>query len=214
MRFDAARWYYMRKKLAMMTPWLEPGTVGLDLGCGGGEYVWDLRNRGYYVSGCDINTVEDRDYPWLIRADMRLLPCYNDLFDFAYAVNSLHHLPSREAQREALSEAARVLKPGGLFFLHEMNAYGNRLLRFWLRHVFTRYGSYDDGNELWLRADGGGLMPAGMTLIHTETFSFVPDFLVSCVPHRLLSAVEARLERSRWSRYGVHYMSVWQKDSR
>jgi SAM-dependent methyltransferase len=200
----------MSKKLKRMDALLQPGMTGIDLGCGGGEYVMEMRSRGYLVAGCDISICEEKAP--LFYGDMRSLPLRSGELDFTYAINSIHHLPSREAQCEALCEVRRVLKPGGVFFLHEMNAYGNKLLHFWLRHIFTQYGFYDEGNELWLRPDCGGLMPAGMTLIHTETFSFVPDFLVSRVPHDLLSAIESRLEKSRWQRFGVHYMSVWQKD--
>jgi ubiquinone/menaquinone biosynthesis C-methylase UbiE len=204
-KFDAARRFYMDKKLARMMPYLEPEMVGLDLGCGGGEYVTRLNGTCCQVVGVDVNAG-----PGLVRADMRCLPFSDGYFDFAYAVNSLHHITTRAGQRQALGEAARVLKPGGLFFLHEMNAYGNRLLRFWLRHVFTRYGAYDDGRERWLRSDCVGLMPAGMTPLRCETFSFVPDFLVSRGV-RGLTAIESRLERSRWRRFGIHWMGMWQR---
>jgi len=205
-KFDAARRYYMGKKLARMIPYLKPGAVGLDIGCGGGEYTAELNAAGCRVIGVDVDAG-----PVLVRADMRRLPFSDGSFDFAYAINSLHHLASRASQRQALREAARALKPGGLLFLHEMNAWGNILLRFWLRHIFTRYGSYDDGRERWLRPDCAGLMPAGMTQIRTETFSFLPDFLVGSRLHGPLAVLESRLDVSRWRRYGVHWMSVWGK---
>ena len=206
MKFDAARRYYMGKKLDAMLPFLTAGATGVDLGCGGGEYVIELLRAGYHVVGIDLEIPQGP----FVRADMRRLPFSDGYFDFAYAVNSLHHLPSRAAQRQALTEAARVLRPGGLLFIHEMNACGNPLLRFWLRHVFTRYGSYDDGTERWLKLDGKGLMPRSMTPVHYETFTFVPDFVRIS---RLTQAVEARLESSRWRRYGVHRMGVWEREA-
>jgi SAM-dependent methyltransferase len=52
--------------------------------------------------------------------DMRALPFPDRSFDAAISVAAIDHL-SREDSRKALSEAARVLKPGGQFLLEVMN---------------------------------------------------------------------------------------------
>jgi ubiquinone/menaquinone biosynthesis C-methylase UbiE len=88
-KFDAARRFYMDKKLARMMPYLEPEMVGLDLGCGGGEYVTRLNGTCCQVVGVDVNAG-----PGLVRADMRCLPFSDGYFDFAYAVTTLQHAPA------------------------------------------------------------------------------------------------------------------------
>jgi len=211
-RFTAVQWHYLERKIWMMVPMIEPGAFGVDLGCGRGEYTERLaRKIDGRMLGVDLDEVrEDTDCVVFHRGDMRRLPVAAGSVDFVCAINSIHHLETRAAQRDAVGEAARVLKGGGLFFLHEMNARGNPLLRAWLKYVFVWYSEYDDGSELWVRPNGEELMPECMEFVRCERFTFIPD-LTPRVLLPWLRRVEARLEHGRLRRFGAHYMSVWRK---
>src|SRR5512146_6318 len=57
----------------------------------------------------------------LRRADVCALPFPDANFDAVYCANVIYHLPDPEAQRTALREMARVLKPGGLAIIIAAN---------------------------------------------------------------------------------------------
>ncbi|HUL35169.1 MAG TPA: class I SAM-dependent methyltransferase [Candidatus Eisenbacteria bacterium] len=71
-----------------------------------------------------------------IRGDASALPFADQSFSSAIAILMLHHLKSSELQDRALAEAYRVLRPGGSFFVFEINdSWMNRLTH--VRSVFT-----------------------------------------------------------------------------
>lgn len=51
----------------------------------------------------------------VVQADARRLPFEDDRFSSVVCFTMLHHLPSPAAQDELLAQAARVLRPGGVF---------------------------------------------------------------------------------------------------
>jgi SAM-dependent methyltransferase len=53
--------------------------------------------------------------------DAATLPFADQSFSSAVAILVLHHLKSRELQDRALAEVHRVLRPGGSFFVFEIN---------------------------------------------------------------------------------------------
>jgi len=96
------------------------GLVGLDLGCGEGHNTRQLARRGAKMTGVDIadrfihhaRAAEARE-PLGIRylvASAVNLPFAAGSFDFAVAFMSLMDVPESD---KALTEAARVLRPGG-----------------------------------------------------------------------------------------------------
>ena len=48
-------------------------------------------------------------------------PSHPNRFDFVYCINVMHHIEDRNDQSQAFDEIARILKPRGYFFLHEIN---------------------------------------------------------------------------------------------
>jgi len=189
------------------------GLRGSDVGCGLGWYMRALRAVGIDVVGLDLSAAQARvaqESGAVVRAAAHELPFRAAAFDFAYAVNVIHHLSFRRQQRQALEEAARVLKPGGVFFLHEINV-TNPLFRIYMGYVFPLLKRIDEGTELWIAP---ARLPAadGLRAEGVSFFTFVPDF----VPHRLLRwllPVEAWLEASRWARYSAHFMATYRKVS-
>jgi SAM-dependent methyltransferase len=203
-----------RKAGRMITLLSRPrGLRGLDIGCGQGWLLAALREAGANVTGLDLSAAQARAARQtgaaVIRAGATELPFGPESFDFAYAVNIVHHLPSVRHQRLAFQEAARVLKPGGLFFLHEINV-ANPIFRFYMGYVFPLIRRIDEGTELWLDPDSLPLGP-DLRVEHASYFTFVPDFLPSPLL-RLALPLEEALEKSRWARYSAHFMVALRKE--
>jgi arsenite methyltransferase len=105
----------------------------IDIGCGRGAVTVQLAQRlpAGHVTGIDLwrsidqsgnstaatetnltlNGVEDR--VTLETGDMTKLPFTDGTFDIATASLSIHNVPSAEGRAAAITEAIRVLKPGG-----------------------------------------------------------------------------------------------------
>jgi len=97
-----------------------PGERIADLGCGSGRAVLWNRDLGADVVGIDIAPFFSRDARQqidLMLADLRQLPFADGTFDKAWSLDVLEHL-SPEALDGMLTEAARVLKPGGGLFVY------------------------------------------------------------------------------------------------
>lgn len=97
-----------------------PDDLIVDLGCGSGRgLLWNRDWRGYTV-GIDIAPFfarESREQVDLLLGDLRRLPFADGTFTKAYSLDVLEHL-SPEALRGMLTEAARVLAPGGQLFVY------------------------------------------------------------------------------------------------
>jgi SAM-dependent methyltransferase len=111
-----------RVKMDVMKRMLRPTAEDrvLDVGCGNGRFVFYARTSCGRVVGIDAGahfaseTVETVD---LARGDVRLLPFADGSFDKAYSLDVLEHLSEGGVQR-MLSEARRVLAPGGKLFVY------------------------------------------------------------------------------------------------
>jgi 2-polyprenyl-6-hydroxyphenyl methylase/3-demethylubiquinone-9 3-methyltransferase len=105
----------------------------LDVGCGAGFLSNALAQEGIAVEGLDLSpeslaTARRHDATQSVHyqsADAYELPFANGVFDAVTAMDFLEHV---EDPARVISEIARVLKPGGLFFFHTFN-------RNWLAHL-------------------------------------------------------------------------------
>lgn len=107
---------------------LRPGERVLDVGCGGGRHAAEARRLGAHVVALDSSDVEVKDAAGLLDViavdwpaarpvsgsaavgDATSLPFPDASFDRIIAAEVLEHLA---ADRAAIAECARVLRPGG-----------------------------------------------------------------------------------------------------
>jgi 2-polyprenyl-6-hydroxyphenyl methylase / 3-demethylubiquinone-9 3-methyltransferase len=127
----------LRAEGALKNPWVAerirevlgsgPAFV-LDIGCGGGLLARHLAAEGHRVTGLDASVgslraarTSDKQLisaPAYFAGDAYNLPFATASFDAVCALDFLEHVtePGR-----VIAEAARVLKPGGLFLFHTFN---------------------------------------------------------------------------------------------
>jgi 2-polyprenyl-3-methyl-5-hydroxy-6-metoxy-1,4-benzoquinol methylase len=188
---------------------------GLDVGCGQGAYVARMRTLGFDVSGIDASAGQVRlairnlgDGGQVSAGSVLAIPAADNAYDFVYIINVLHHLASVDEQRRAFAELLRVIRPGGLLFVHEINT-TNVLFRFYMGYVFPSLNCIDEGIERWLLPRRLGEYTAA-PIIDVAYFTFLPDFVPSFVV-RLCAPLERFLERSAARIYSAHYMAVLRK---
>ena len=107
---------------------VQPGERLLDLGCGAGRHAFEAARRGARVVALDADDVEVKDAAALLSAmqtdglfgaggagaatvgNALALPFPDATFDRIIAAEVLEHIP---ADRAAMTELVRVLRPGG-----------------------------------------------------------------------------------------------------
>ncbi len=214
---EARRHALLAKKTSLMKDAIErhlpDARRGLDAGCGQGWYVRRMRELGFDVEGIDTSAgqvaLAARNAGAHVGVGSVLdIREPNASFDFIYTINVLHHLRSVEEQRRAFAELLRVLRPGGLLFVHEINT-RNILFRFYMGYVFPSMNCIDEGVERWLLPNR---MPmyTDAPLVDLRYFTFLPDFVPQAIV-RLLSPVERLLESSPLRVYSAHYVAVLRK---
>ena len=111
-----------RVKMDVMTKMLRPGESDcvLDIGCGNGRFGFFKRPSCGELVGIDAGShfaPEPLRSVDLARGDVRVLPFADASFDKAYSLDVLEHL-TEEGVVRMLSEARRVLRPGGKIFVY------------------------------------------------------------------------------------------------
>lgn len=106
------------------------GATIIDLGCGGGRDLLELRRRRYEAVGLDSSKgLADIASAYsgcpVIIADMVKMPIATGSFDAAWASASLLHLDTNNV-RYALGEIRRILRSGGRFFSSVKRGEGTR----------------------------------------------------------------------------------------
>lgn len=99
----------------------------LDLACGSGRHLQELRSRGYQSFGCDLSYIllrtAIRDVEASVaRADMRRLPFANASFGgMVNFFTSFGYFETEHDNLEVVREMARVLAPGAPFLFDYLN---------------------------------------------------------------------------------------------
>jgi 2-polyprenyl-6-hydroxyphenyl methylase / 3-demethylubiquinone-9 3-methyltransferase len=125
----------LRAESRLLNPWVVAEMTAklgerrcriLDVGCGAGFLANHLGALGHDVTGLDLSddalaVAARHDLRHTVhyqRGDALNLPFPNASFDVVCAMDFLEHL---ETPEQAIAEAARVLRPSGLFFFHTFN---------------------------------------------------------------------------------------------
>src|SRR3990170_5088187 len=159
---------------------LAGGARLLDWGCGYGHMSWLLRRRGCEVVGLTVPDENNLSDSWrllvreqglkvVVADDEVALPFEDASFDVVLSCGVLEHV---QDEAGSLREIARVLKPGGFFFVYQLP---NRLSAVeWLSerlvHVAheRRYGR----REVWALLAG-----AGFSIVSQRYGSMIPKNL-------------------------------------
>lgn len=104
--------------------YLKPGMRVLEIGAATGRYSHDLARRGYSVDAVELlrhnidifmkNTLPDEDVRIYQGNATNLSFLSNNTYDVTLLLGPMYHLFRVEEQRQALSEAIRVTKNGGV----------------------------------------------------------------------------------------------------
>jgi ubiquinone/menaquinone biosynthesis C-methylase UbiE len=125
----------------MMT--LKPGFIALEMGCGRGAaasiILREFQPSHIHAQDLDLTmidkakkylSVEEKKRCSLFVGDAAALPVKTGSFDVVFGFGVLHHIPD---WRAALAEVARVLKPGGVYFLEDL--YPSLYQNFITKHI-------------------------------------------------------------------------------
>lgn len=116
----------------------QEGEIILDIGCGDGAISYRIAKANAQCISLDINERAMKmgrklmrqmnvfPQPIWVLADGCYLPFQNEVFDKVVCADVWEHLAS-EQKRKLISEAVRVLKPGGIFVLTTPNGLRVRL---------------------------------------------------------------------------------------
>lgn len=195
---------------------IKKGARGIDLGCGTGWYLKNISEYGYNMLGIDNSAhlideamnINRGNNSQLQISDILKLKYPADSFDFAYCINSLHHLHDDIELNKALSEIHRVLNKEGLLIVHELNTFF--LFRLYMNYIFPLTNRIDKfGGENWV-------MPKQL---HKQNLFEVKEiYYYTFFPHIIpksffgfFSKINNYLERVSLRRFGVHYMAVLKK---
>jgi ubiquinone/menaquinone biosynthesis C-methylase UbiE len=176
----------------------------LEVGVGTGRIAMPLVERGLNLVGVDLSVPMMRElkkkilgkdsHVTLAQTDAEALPFPGETFDAVYAVHVYHLILN---WRDALVEARRVLKPGGIFFLsyhyRDRNS-PHRKIRQKLNELArergfetTRPGAKDHEFRAELEKWNG----------HVETIE-VARWTYPSIPAEILDEVEARIYSDTW----------------
>lgn len=106
--------------------YLRPGMRVLEVGAATGRYSHHIARMGYQVDAVELvqhNIDLFRQYTQpgenvtICQGDARQLSFADNTFDITMVLGPMYHLFTREDQRQALAEAIRVTKPGGVIFV-------------------------------------------------------------------------------------------------
>lgn len=106
--------------------YLRPGSRVLEIGAGTGRYSHALARRGYRVSAVELvehnievfrkNTLPNETVTIVQGNALDLSAFPDNAYDITLLLGPLYHLYRREEKLQALREAIRVTKPGGIVF--------------------------------------------------------------------------------------------------
>lgn len=176
--FHARKWLLVRSYLASLGRDLR-SMSWLDIGCGKGELLRLGRHEFQSITGCDVSGAMLELCPDIASRPMQdpaSLPFPDQSFDFLTAVCVYHHV-APDGRAALTREAARVLRPGGVFAVIEHNPLNPAT-----RLIVSRLPM--DRNAILLGAGETRrlLNAAGLGSFDTTYFLYLPEKLFRMIP--------------------------------
>jgi SAM-dependent methyltransferase len=106
--------FLLRDRYEWMNEWIGADSQGIEIGCGTGLSREFIRSKNYKLT-------DYAEHEWIDVTNVNAMetPFADEAFDFVVSSNMIHHVayPLR-----FFEEIARILKPGGLLLIQEINA--------------------------------------------------------------------------------------------
>lgn len=182
----------------------------LEIGCGTGIILNEVSKFASEAWGMDLSTgmLEDARKQGLNvkEGNAAEIPFPDNEFDVVYSFKVLPHVPEIE---QAVSEIARVLKPGGKAILEFYNPYSfkgitNRIARA-PKKIFTMYHSPNEVKGLVSKHFDISNVVGARILTPAAVFHKLPFF------ERKLKQWEKKLSRSNLNKYAGYYIVILDK---
>lgn len=202
----------------LLQRYLPAGALCLDVGCGEGRTARSLALAGHTVVGLDFSEqmlqIARRmsQFPGAVVhycvGDAMRLPLADARFDAAVAVTSLNNVPNL---RMALSELARVVRPGGTIAVLVINrCEAAALLRGLYFFPFYAWRWLRGGKKYhsvtYTRRQVLDAMPLTLRVVHHQGMRMLPDMIPEW-PFNFLAALSPALSRFlNWLAPGDRYL--------
>jgi ubiquinone/menaquinone biosynthesis C-methylase UbiE len=168
--------HYLRKRARLIGELLRGG-IGLDVGCGTGMLMEELRPGGT-VFGVDnslgmLDVLRRMGRGEAAASSVEMLPFADSCFDVVFCVAALHHVAEPGAVRRAVHEMVRVARPGGAVVIWDHNPRNP----YWPR--LMRRAPQDTGAERLIPAEEIvlSLKESGVREVRVTQSGFVPEFV-------------------------------------
>ncbi len=142
--------FLLKNRYSWMNEYIKENSKGIDIGCGSGISKFYIKSKNFLLTD-----YSDNDWLDVKNVDALNTPFKDGSFNFIVSSNMIHHIPY---PLRFLEEMRRILKPGGLLLIQEINAsFFARLILRLMRHegysfetnVFDKKIICTDQNDLW-----------------------------------------------------------------